>query len=178
MEADFAFKLATFWNFAFKPVGYGTAGVYYRVVVAAAAPHQMEVGMADVDAFGAGKVEDAKSNHVVPIAGGRRGIVGEVMEEKRLRVLHDAHNLHLKTVGAYKDISGRVGVVEGEAWWGRGRGWSRGWRRFSCGRWIGVGRGGGGASAGAGNCDEGGEQQTGKYFRYGLVLYQNGCVDK
>ena len=161
LEADLAFELATFWNFAFKPVGYGTAGVYYRVVVAAAAPHQMEVGMADVDGVGAGKVKDAKSNHVVAIAGGRRGIVGEVMEEKWLRVLHDADDLHLQPVGAYEDISGRVGVVEGEAWWGRGRGWSRGWRRFRRGRLRLERRGGGGASAAAGDCDEGGEQQTG-----------------
>ena len=55
--------------------------MYYRVVVAAAAPHQMEVSMTDVDAFGAGKVKDAKIDHVIAIVGGRRGIVGEVLDE-------------------------------------------------------------------------------------------------
>ena len=134
LEADLAFELATFWNFAFKPVGYGTTGVYYRVVVAAAAAHQMEMGMADVDGVGAGKVKDAKSYHVVAIAGRRRGIVGEVLDEKRLRVLHDAHNLHLKTVGAYKDIPGIMRVVQASAKRKGGGDGSRGRRRYGRGR--------------------------------------------
>ena len=166
MEADLAFKLASFGDFALQLIGYGTTRVYYRVIVAAAAPHQMKMGMADVDAFGAGEVKDAKSNHVVPIVGGRREIVGEVLEDKWLRVLHDADNLHLQPVGAYEYVSGIVGIVESEALLGRGNDWSWGGRRFRrrrCdGSWRGSRERRGDASAAASDCDEGGEQQAGK----------------
>ena len=114
MKADLAFNLASFGDFAFQLVGYGPAGVYYRVVVASAASHNMEVGMTNVDGVGAGKVEGAKSDHVVAIAGRRRGIIREGLYEKWLRVLHDAHHLHLQPVRAYEDIPGIIGIVEGE----------------------------------------------------------------
>ena len=111
--------------------------MYYRVVVATAAPHQMKVGMADVDAFGTGKVEDAKGDHIVPIARGWRGIVGEVLDDKWLCVLHDSDDLHLKAVGAYKDISGRVGVVQASAGGKGGGGRESGWSwMLAWGGWV------------------------------------------
>ncbi len=79
-----------------------------------------------------------------------------------MRVLHDADDLHLQPVGANEYVSGRVGVVEGEAWWGGGNDWSWGRRRFRRGSCDWRRRGGWGASAAAGDCDEGGEQQAGK----------------
>ena len=70
--------------------------------------------MTDANSVGAGQVEDSKGDHVIPIVGGWHRIVGKVLYEKWLRVLHDTDNLHLQSVRTYEDIPGIIGIVEGE----------------------------------------------------------------